>query len=110
MDTRVLTNAISVVLYGGTFVPTEFIGATERTPDAGSDGRDGGDPEAFSEREITMLRMIADGSSNKEIARSLNLQEVTVKFYLTRLFARLHVKNRAQAAVEAVRLKILGEN
>jgi DNA-binding NarL/FixJ family response regulator len=109
MDARVLTNAISVVLYGGTFVPTEFmgdVGVTAGREEGRSADTGAGEPD-FSERELVMLRMISEGASNKEIARQLDLQEVTVKFYLSRLFSRLGVKNRAQAAVEALRLNLL---
>lgn len=107
MDTRVLTNAISVVLYGGTFVPTEFIAAPNTVEPAGNgESEDGITAADFSERDLTMLRMISEGASNKEIARQLDLQEVTVKFYLSRIFNRLGVKNRAQAAVEALRLNL----
>jgi len=58
----------------------------------------------LSQRETDLLQMVGHGASNKEIARQLGLQEVTVKFYMTRLFRRLGVKNRSQAAVISNRM------
>ena len=108
MEGPVFSDAVSMVMHGGTYVPAEFVGTA--VPSATSP-ESGGTLEAadFSPRESSLLRMVVTGASNKEIARTLCLQEVTVKFYLTRLFRRLGVKNRSQAAVVAVRLGLAGE-
>ena len=52
-------------------------------------------------RERQILKMIASGSSNKLIARELGLKEVTVKFHVTNILAKLDVSNRTQAAILA---------
>jgi len=110
MEGKVFTDAVSLVLHGGTYIPAEFVGGQRggealvpSAPMSGEDGK-GMDPASFSARERELLQLIIAGSPNKDIARRLGLQEVTVKFYLTRLFRRLGVKNRSQAAVEALRL------
>jgi DNA-binding CsgD family transcriptional regulator len=53
------------------------------------------------EREV--LRLVVTGNSNPEIAEALFLSRRTVTTHLTRIFAKLGVKGRAEAAVHAVR-------
>jgi DNA-binding NarL/FixJ family response regulator len=56
----------------------------------------------LSKRELEVLRLVAEGLSNKQIAHSLAIAEPTVKFHLTSIFNKLGVFNRAQAAALAV--------
>lgn len=56
-----------------------------------------------SEREVQVLELIARGRSNKEIGTALHITEDTVKRHITHVFAKLRVRDRAQAATEAVR-------
>ncbi len=53
----------------------------------------------LSGQERRVLKLVADGRSNKDIAVALALREKTVKNYLTRIFEKLRVTSRAQAAV-----------
>lgn len=65
---------------------------------------DGGVPEAFSSltsREIEVLRHLAQGSSNAEIGQALFLAETTVKTHIARVLAKLGVRDRVQAVVQA---------
>lgn len=102
LDPAVFASALTIVAAGGTYVPAEFLGGDEPAPrPASSDG------DLLSAREFAILRMVVDGRSNKEIARSLGVQEVTVKVNLTRIFARLGARNRAQAAAIAVEMKLM---
>jgi len=55
----------------------------------------------LSERELDVLRLVARGASNKEIAVALNLSEGTVKNHLTKIFDKLGVSDRLQAAIRA---------
>lgn len=55
----------------------------------------------LSEREVTILRLVATGLSNKEIARDLDLQEKTIKHYMTNILQKLQVRNRVEAALKA---------
>jgi len=57
----------------------------------------------LTDRERAVLELIADGSSNAEIARQLALSIKTVRNYLSRIFAKLQVVDRTQAAVLARR-------
>ncbi len=59
--------------------------------------------ESLTERERGILKLLAKGKSNKEIAGELSLTEMTVKGYVSDLFAKLGVNDRTQAALMAVR-------
>jgi DNA-binding NarL/FixJ family response regulator len=59
--------------------------------------------ESLTTREGDVLRLIAEGLSNKQIARRLNLTEGTVKGYVSQILAKLHLADRTQAALYAVR-------
>jgi DNA-binding NarL/FixJ family response regulator len=58
---------------------------------------------SLTEREIGILRLIAQGRSNKEIASALYLTEGTVKGYISTIFDKLGVEDRTQAALYAVK-------
>jgi DNA-binding NarL/FixJ family response regulator len=58
---------------------------------------------SLTEREIGILRLIADGRSNKEIAAALYLTEGTIKGYVSTIFDKLGVEDRTQAALYAVK-------
>jgi len=63
--------------------------------------------EELTPRETDVLRQLALGLSNKEIAVALSIGEETVKSHVGSLFAKLRVENRAQAVVRAIRLRIV---
>jgi len=54
-------------------------------------------------RELAVLRLLADGKSNKEIGAALNIAESTVKVHLTHLFEKLDVSSRTEAIAAAAR-------
>jgi two-component system, NarL family, response regulator LiaR len=56
----------------------------------------------LTQREIELLRLVASGLSNKEIANHLSLAESTIKNRLSMLFEKLEVKDRTQAAIYAL--------
>lgn len=57
----------------------------------------------LTDREITVLRLVAEGKTNKEIANGLDLSEKTVKNHVRNIFHKLHVYDRTQAAIHAIR-------
>ncbi|HSC92947.1 MAG TPA: response regulator transcription factor [Gaiellaceae bacterium] len=59
---------------------------------------------ALTQRELVVLRLVADGRSNGDVARTLWVTEQTVKFHLTRIYRKLGVTNRTAAARWAHRL------
>jgi len=63
--------------------------------------------EELSRSEISLLRLIRRGASNRQMAEQLTLSEGTVKVYLSRLYEKLGVSSRTQALVTAQELKLL---
>jgi len=68
---------------------------------AGEGGRPAGND--LTERELEVLRLIARGQANKVIARELGVSEKTVKTHVSNILAKLHLADRTQAALYAVR-------
>ena len=60
----------------------------------------------LTRRQIDVLTMLAKGRSNKEIARELNLAEITVKLHVTAILKTLNVENRTQAAIYAQKMGV----
>ena len=70
--------------------------------------REGASKSAGPEGELTnrereVLRLVADGATNREIGLQLYISENTVSFHMKNILAKLHLKNRAQAAAFAIR-------
>ena len=63
--------------------------------------------EALSERELDVLRQIAQGRSNKEISAILGISEKTVKTHVSNILDKLHLADRTQAAIYALRERIV---
>ena len=70
----------------------------EKTPTPQADGR-----EQLTSRELEVLSVVSTGATNKEIAAALSVSENTVKIHLRNILEKLHLQNRIQAAVYAVR-------
>ena len=64
-------------------------------------------PEALTERETEVLRYLAQGFSNKEIAYQLTIGEKTVKTHVSSILSKLNVASRTQAALYAVRIGLV---
>lgn len=62
---------------------------------------------SLSAREIDVLRLVAKGFGNKEIAGALSIAEVTVKLHVSHVLEKLNVKDRTQAATVALRRGII---
>ena len=63
--------------------------------------------EPLSEREVEVLRLVARGASNREIAAELVIAEGTVKNHITNILAKLNVSDRTEAAVKARELGLI---
>lgn len=64
-------------------------------------------PSALSERELEILKLLAHGDSNRQIAAQLYLAEGTVKNYISSILAKLDVEDRTQAALRARELGLI---
>ncbi|MEX2612318.1 MAG: response regulator transcription factor [Gaiellaceae bacterium] len=62
-----------------------------------------GPEDVLTDREREVLRLVAEGATNREIASALYISENTVSFHMKNILAKLHLKNRAQAAAFAIR-------
>jgi DNA-binding NarL/FixJ family response regulator len=67
----------------------------------------GTDPTALTRREIEVLRLVADGQRNRDIARDLHIGEATVKSHLLHIFEKLGVDDRTRAVTVALERGIL---
>lgn len=88
--------ALRVIAEGGTYVPVETMQAL-----AAEAADRKVNTEGLTPREIEVLEGIADGKPNKQIARDLDIHEVTVKLHARSIFKKIGVQNRSQAAVVA---------
>lgn len=100
-----VAQAIRKVREGGTFISTELTGEIV------SEYRRLSYPtvatrlplHALTDKEIEIIRRVATGMSNKEIAEQLSYSEKTVKNYLSIIFQKLGIRDRTQAAIFALR-------
>lgn len=60
-------------------------------------------PDPLTDREIEVLQLVAQGMSNQEIADQLSIAEVTVRTHVSNILGKLHLANRVQAALYALR-------
>ena len=89
-----LVNAVRFMAMGEIYVPLDFLNTDDATAD---------NPlaEKLTERELQVLNGLCRGLANKEIARELDLQEVTIKLHVKTLCRKLDAKNRTHAAMIA---------
>lgn len=67
-------------------------------------GRIGGrNPQALTDRELTVLQQLTHGKSTREVAEHIHVSEETVKTYLKQIFRKLDVRDRTEAVAEAFR-------
>ena len=121
---NLIISAINLVLAGGIYIPHDLLYSTKKQsentiPDyikplkalekeniSTKDKKNKG----LSERQMEIVKCIAEGLSNKEIAYRLNLTEGTVKVHITIILKLLNVKNRTSAVIEATKRGYISEN
>jgi two-component system, NarL family, response regulator YdfI len=89
-----------VVLHPGSF---DSVLPSSDEPQSELDSAD----QILTPREIEILRMIAEGLGNKEIASKLRISDHTVKFHISSIFAKLGASNRAEAVTLGIRLGLI---
>jgi DNA-binding NarL/FixJ family response regulator len=105
-DPETMLRAIRAVAHGESLLSPAIAQKVMRQfaalPGAGPAGRD---PlcDELTERELEVLTCVGQGHSNKEIAAQLGLSEKTVKNHIANIFAKLHVCDRTQAVLYAIR-------
>lgn len=93
LPAKSLTNAIRFVAAGETFLPMSYLMEDEPSPE-----QQGWN---LSAQETRVLKKLCEGKTNKEIAREMELSEVTIKMYMRSICSRLGAKNRTHAAMIA---------
>lgn len=101
VDPDALAGAIRSVHAGHVLLQPEVAGALLSQDEGGNGGQGRGG--ALTDREREVLALIADGRSNREIARALVLSEKTVKTHVSNILMKLDLADRTQAALWAVR-------
>lgn len=105
-DAKVLIDAIRNVYHGRTYIqPTmtgELVTEYKRMKNGISDSS-----KLLTTREIEVLKLLSKGMLNKEIANELFISEKTVKNHISNIFRKLDVQDRTQAAVYAIKNKIV---
>ncbi|MEX0807412.1 MAG: response regulator transcription factor [Dongiaceae bacterium] len=94
-----LVNALQIILAGEVYVPPALMASTaSRTARDHRDIRE----VALADRQMEVLKALAEGLPNKEIARRLGIAEITVKVHLQSIYRKLGVSNRTEALAAAL--------
>ena len=99
-SSEVILGALKLVLAGGVYVPPSILDRNEGQPYVQENMRHA----ALTSRQIDVLRELAKGVSNKQIAKALEVTEGTVKIHLAAIFRILKVNNRTEAVLVAQKM------
>ncbi len=100
---EVILQALRLVLAGGIYLPPKLLGARPSPEEAPTPARQ---KVPLTARQQEVLRELAQGKSNRQIAESLQVTEGTVKIHLATIFRRLGVSNRTEAVLAAQRMHL----
>ena len=89
----ILFSAINLVMSGGIYIPQQILNEEQHTAPSSE--------KSFTTRQIETLHLMAEGKSNKEIARLMQITEHTVKSHVSMVFEHLNANNRTQAVLNA---------
>lgn len=102
LDIDELVAAIKVVALGDVIISRSIAGKLVDYMRPASEPTEGNGTAALSMRELEVLRTVAAGAGNREVANRLSISEATVKAHLRNIMDKLHVKNRAEAVAKAI--------
>jgi DNA-binding NarL/FixJ family response regulator len=113
-STDIMVNAIKLVLSGGTYIPSAMhLQSREgqqpfkhKTPIQQDTNQTG---EKLTRRQEEVLKLLAQGNSNKDIARSIGLSEHTVKIHVTAILKLFNASNRTEAVIIAQRMGVIDD-
>ncbi|MEQ8193402.1 MAG: LuxR C-terminal-related transcriptional regulator, partial [Rhodospirillales bacterium] len=98
---RVMLDALKLIISGEKYLPTMLVAEAERQESAtfvaGASAKSEKELEKLTPREREVLGLLTKGYPNKEIARKLELREITIKVHLKNVYRKLGVSNRTQA-------------
>lgn len=102
IETEMLLDSIRRAADGDSVVSAQMTGKLVRGLQAAREAPTEVEKDGLSPREREILSHVAKGSSNKEIARNLNVAESTVKIHVQHILRKLNLSSRVQAAVYAI--------
>lgn len=108
---RVMINALRLVLAGGVYLPADILNQTTTPPGSLRPAADGAglassEDIGLTDRQAEVLALLVQGKPNKLICRELGLAEGTVKIHISAILKTLGVVNRTQAVIAVSRLGI----
>ncbi len=103
----ILSNAINLVLEGGIYIPPEMLGGIANTGMYDTAADKNSKKPTLTDRQMEVLKLMAQGKTNKDIARILDISDATVKSHTTTIFRQLGAKNRTQAVHYAQQFKLI---
>ena len=98
---QVLVDAIRIIMGGGTYLPAQAMVALRNAQSEAVAATGSPMLAGLTSRQLRVLNLLAEGLSNKHIARDLDISEITVKAHVSSILRKLGVANRVQAALEA---------
>ena len=101
VGSRELVQILTDLAEGGTYVAPSLAMKVLTAMNAPRRAKEKDPIDALTKREEDILRLVAEGKSNKEVGIALDLQEKTVRHYMTTILQKLHVRNRTEAALIA---------
>jgi DNA-binding NarL/FixJ family response regulator len=103
-DTEALTQAVRQVAQGGSWLPPDLTRRVlnELTHPTSAQAL----PDPLTDRELTVLKLLAQGRTNAQMAAEMFVSEVTVRTHVSHIHDKLGVENRVQAALYALRTGI----
>jgi DNA-binding NarL/FixJ family response regulator len=105
---QAIAHAVELMRSGGVYLPPSIF-RTEASRPRGHDSAEPG-PMQVTRRQRTVLRELAKGQSNKQIAGTLGLSEATIKAHIAAIMKSLKAQNRTQALLAATKAGILPES
>ena len=100
-ETKILSNALKLILDGGTYIPPVMLGKNlDDTPAKGKG-------KMLTNRQSQVLGLVAKGMSNKQIAYEMGVSEATVKLHINALLRAIGATNRTQAVIIAQKMGLI---
>jgi len=98
-----LSRAIHTVYAGNTIIAPDLAQKMLNTFESGRSGSPQLAPPPLTERELEVIRALAQGMSDRQIAQSLGISEKTVRNHTSNIYRKLHIFDRTQAVIYAIR-------
>jgi NarL family two-component system response regulator LiaR len=102
-DPEDLSRAIRTVYAGDTIIAPELAQKMLSTFESGGLRGSGLAPPPLTERELEVIRALAQGMSDRQIAQTLGISEKTVRNHTSNIYRKLHIFDRTQAVIYAIR-------